>query len=80
MYLRTCKICDKQFVSKHHSTTLCGPKCKEENKKRNAENSRKRIKEIERKGKKKRETIIDIAVKAKEAGMSYGQYVARYLS
>ena len=80
MYLRVCKICEKQFTSKHHSTTICSPECKKESVRINREKTSKNIKEIGRRKNKKSDTIIDIAVKAKEAGMSYGQYVARYLS
>lgn len=67
-----CKICGSSFVATHNTTVICSKKCKDEAKRI----SIKKCKEKEEKKREKRnKEIIDIAVAAREAGMTYGQYV-----
>lgn len=61
-----CLNCGKEFIPLTYRNKLCSEECKRE-----------RIKEQKsRKKKKPNEDIVDISVKAKEMGMSYGQYQA----
>ena len=78
-----CKICGKEFVTKTVAK-CCSKECKKENEVRNAASyferaakAKKDTKQIPKPKKEKKLTVTDIAVKAKEAGMSYGQYVAQ---
>lgn len=79
IYNVACKICGKQFTTNTARKTLCSEECKRENRIKNATEHNKKIKEIRenaKKEKEQRETIVDIAVMARQAGMSYGQYSA----
>ena len=69
-----CKICGKEFVSKCFATKCCSDECAKENARRNAKLCDER-KKLQPK-KEKKLTLTEIAVMAKEAGMSYGQYSA----
>ena len=61
-----CRHCGKPFEAQSYKNKLCSEECKRE-----------RIKEQKhRKKKKPNEDIVDISVKAKEMGMSYGKYQA----
>lgn len=84
-----CEVCGKIFLTHLSQKVTCSPECQHERSKRiSRENCRLRREAIlngtlpkpERKKQKKVETIMDIQRKAKEAGMSYGQYMAqRYM-
>ena len=79
IYNVSCKICGKQFTANTVRKMLCSEECKRENRIRKATEYNKKIKEIKenaKKEKEQRETIVDIAVEAKKAGMTYGQYTA----
>lgn len=79
IYNVVCKICGKQFTANTARKTLCSEECKRENRIKNATEHNKKMKEIRRnarKEKEQRKTIVDIAVMARQAGMSYGQYSA----
>lgn len=77
IYNVACKICGKQFTANTARKTLCSEECKRENRIKNATEHNKKIKEIKENAKKEqRETIVDIAVRARKAGMTYGQYTA----
>ena len=69
-----CKICGKVFASKIGNKKCCSDECAKENARRNANLCAER-KKLQPK-KEKKLTITEIAVMAKEAGMSYGQYSA----
>lgn len=76
-----CKICGKEFTTSSVAK-CCSEECKKENEKRNVASYYMRVgknnKKTKTKAKKEKKlTVTEIAVKAKEAGMSYGQYVAR---
>ena len=70
----TCKICGKVFASKIGNKKCCSDECAKENGRRNANLYAER-KKLQPK-KEKKLTLTEIAVMAKEAGMSYGQYSA----
>ena len=70
----TCKICGKVFASKIGNKKCCSDECAKENARRNANLYAER-KKLQPK-KEKKLTVTQIAVMAKEAGMSYGQYSA----
>lgn len=70
----TCKICGKVFASKIGNKKCCSDECAKENARRNANLCAER-KKLQPK-KEKKLTLTEIAVMAKEAGMSYGQYSA----
>lgn len=71
---RNCKICGKEFTTKCYATKCCSDECVKENARRNAK-LRDERKKLQPK-KEKKLTLTEIAVMAKEAGMSYGQYSA----
>lgn len=71
-----CKICGKEFTAKTKRRQLCGKECVRINAKNNFKNLEERRKEERKQKKEKKSTITEIAVKAKQAGMSYGQYTA----
>ena len=79
IYNVACKICGKEFIAHTARKTLCSEECRRENRLRIATEHNKKMKEIRRNAKKEKEqrkTIVDIAVMARQAGMSYGQYSA----
>ena len=70
----TCKICGKVFDTKIANRKCCSDECAKENARRNANLCAER-KKLQPK-KEKKLTVTQIAVMAKKAGMSYGQYSA----
>lgn len=64
---KNCSVCGKKFKVTLEHRTICSEKCKEKRK----------AMQKEKVPKKKNEELIEIAVKARAAGLSYGQYVAR---
>ncbi len=75
-YEKVCKICGKEFIAKASNTKCCSDECKKENSKMNKKLCDERKKLQPKKKKEKKLTVTELAVKAKEAGMSYGQYTA----
>lgn len=83
-----CVICGKRFVKKKINHMCCSDECRkisERNTTKRYANEHKSEIAERRKAKKKKEKnmtnaekIIEIDRKAKERGLSYGQYVARY--
>ena len=72
-----CKICGKEFMPQSHLTKICSDECKIENNKLNSRKRHIEMQNIKNDNKKnKKLTVTEIAVMAKEAGMSYGQYSA----
>ncbi len=69
---KRCEFCGKEFEGEHNRVYCCD-ECKkqgyrEKDRRKRAENKRKR---------KSNQELTDVAALAKEAGMTYGQYVAR---
>lgn len=78
---RKCEVCGRPYVTNKANAKYCGQKCSKEGIRRvNAENRKiqSENKKAEKKKKKdNQKAIVNIAVEAKKAGMSYGQYVAK---
>lgn len=70
--------CGKEFIAHSNNARWC-PECKvkREEDKRRAANERKRVARKMAKMEKPARSVQDIAAMAREAGMTYGQYVAR---
>ena len=80
MYIKACKICGKEIVTESSKKCLCSEECKAENKRQNAQIHNAKAREIRRTVKSmsnNKLSITDIAVKAREAEMTYGQYVTK---
>ena len=84
--LRYCAICGNAFVAKARNGKYCGKECSEEGNRRLV---RKRcamyraqakgvvIEKVEEKPTKAKElSLVEVAIEARKAGMTYGQYVA----
>ncbi len=85
-----CIICGKEFEKRRADHRFCSVECRRANEKvavkgRTAKHKEKKkqemIKEAVRLAKKSEnhDAIADIAIKARSLGMSYGQYVAKYM-
>lgn len=77
--IRTCPVCGREFTDR--TRKYCSPKCSKEGyRRRQAKYSIEKYhkdKRVKEDGKPKEERPIEaLARKAREAGMSYGQYVA----
>ena len=72
-----CKICGKEFTTVLNRKKCCSEECVKKNSKINQEIWWNKQKGIKPKKKEKKLTVTQIAVMAKQAGMTYGQYVAR---
>lgn len=85
METRVCKICGSAFKTEYLRALCCSDECKIKNAKINRQKNSKlryqtkkgRNEEMLRK-KSSKLTVTDIATMAREAGMTYGQYVAKY--
>lgn len=87
---KTCKICGKEFLAKSYKATMCSSECRkirnleiarEQNERRKAMNAEKAKQSKVRKPKEKtnRDKITEIAIAARKEGLTYGQYVAKYM-
>lgn len=78
---RQCLVCKKIFIPTRESNLMCGPECKHtrqlEMASKRAEKKKEQKKADKMKKEQKKLTITDIAVMARKAGMTYGQYVAQ---
>lgn len=79
--IRTCPICGREFTDR--TRKYCSPKCSKEGYRRRQANysikryhteKEKQLKES--RGPRKESPLQEMARRAREAGMSYGQYVA----
>lgn len=74
---KICATCGKEFAPNHPAKVCCSPGCQKE---RDREVARlywnKKKSPVENQPVDKAQAIIDINAKAKEMGMTYGQYVA----
>ena len=73
--VRRCVVCNKSFVVNTPNKKCCSNEC---TKIKNRMNSARYNKEIKGNNNKTKKSLsfTDIAVKARQAGMSYGKYVA----
>lgn len=78
-YKKICATCGKEFGTWSNNQRYCCEECKRYSRVKNVEaykekQEKKKLKyEAEQK---KKHAVIDIAVEARKAGMSYGKYVA----
>lgn len=79
--VRNCVICGKLFVARTVNGKYCSEECQTEGLRRRTRNNWRdneaKKKEIRKSKKKRQKELVDIAVEARKAGMSYGQYVAK---
>ena len=75
----TCPICNKTFIPLKGPQKYCSKECQYENKKlsERARRSERRTIQRHKPNRKSQKPLVDIAIAARAAGMSYGQYVAR---
>lgn len=74
-YKRTCVVCDKEFGAWNNNQKFCCEACRRKNAKKYYE-VYKNVKVEEKPKKDKGISLDQIDKEAREAGMSYGQYVA----
>lgn len=76
-----CKACGKKFTPINARSAYCSRSCYENEKRKRAceraKNRRNEIRKIKI-NKSNQQMITEIALEARKAGMSYGQYVAKY--
>ena len=77
--IKKCVICGKEFESVKAHTITCSPECAKE---RNIITNRLYYEKHKRtkKKKSKQNTLVDINKKARDSGMTYGEYVGLVLS
>lgn len=77
---RICAVCGNEFIATRANAKYCSEECLAEGlrmrTRRNEREKAERKREERKRRKESQKAIIDIAVEAKKAGMSYGQYVA----
>lgn len=78
MYIKQCRICGKTFSAIKRTRMLCSEECRAENNRNLSNKHNAKRKEMAKPKPKaeKKESIVDLAVKAREMGMTYGQYTA----
>lgn len=81
-----CEVCGKIFLTAYSRKVVCSLECQDERRKIRAKFYGKRRREAikngthpskQKKAQIKVETVVEVQKKAREAGMSYGQYMAR---
>ena len=73
---KNCNWCKKEFTPTKTGQLYCCLECRRA-KGRENERQSKEFERMKRKGKFKNKSLRNIALEAKNAGMSYGQYVAK---
>lgn len=73
MEQKICEICGKEFTPRHHRQLYCTKECANESEKQNKIIRKRRPKVVYEK---KNQELVEMTVKARELGMTYGQYVA----
>lgn len=79
LYTKRCIVCGKEFMCRSKKALCCEGECRRIRGNEIAREYRKTIKMTEKKKIKPKYSIAQISVKAKEAGMSYGEYVQKML-
>lgn len=72
-----CAMCGKSFVATRRNAKYCGEICLLAGRAALARKYSENAKDRKAMRKKQRQSITDIAVAARHAGMTYGQYVAK---
>ena len=73
---KTCAICGKEFLAQRITKICCSTDCSKKRNNEMVKSIQKKARSQKSKKPKKKETLSEIAVKARKAGMTYGQYVA----
>ena len=78
MHYKKCVYCDKEFYADRHQTRYCSMKCRRAaQEQRNKERDKEQENYIEKTDNKPHTSnLLEINRRAREAGMSYGKYVA----
>ena len=74
---RNCAVCGNLYVATRTDSKTCSKVCSRGWNKINSKRANQRASEQRRKEKQKKMMVNDIAVEARKAGMTYGQYVAK---
>lgn len=74
---KNCARCGKQFYGCRQDVRYCCVECQKEATKERAKELRQIKQEEMRKRRDRQQSIAQIAIKARQAGMTYGQYVAQ---
>ena len=74
--VKICKTCGKEFTPNHPAKVCCSPECQKIRERQLVNNSIRSAKLREQQIKCSEKQISDINAKAREMGMTYGQYVA----
>ena len=75
--VRKCVVCDKAYIATRANAKTCSTECSKLWNRFQSNEYNKMLKEKRAQEKKnKKKTVTDIAVEARNAGMTYGQYVA----
>lgn len=77
IYNKNCKICGKPFVSTSHLARLCGDECRKISQREVAAIAQNKVRKDREKLRLNHNSIVDINTKARQLGLSYGQYIAR---
>ena len=84
-YISVCANCGKEFTANNRASKYCSDECRKAQEKKRKEYYRlnpdakpKRGPQPRRNNKKKENPFVEILTAAREAGMSYGQYVATH--
>jgi hypothetical protein len=75
--VRKCIICNGYYVTTIQNAKYCSSVCRKKGEKEIAKQRKIKKKEQIENSKNMQQSIIDIAVLARQAGMTYGQYVAK---
>lgn len=76
--VKKCVICRKLFIAEKVNVKCCSKECGHINQMNMSREYHKREREAAAPGKKsKKNSLTDVAVAARNAGMTYGQYVAK---
>lgn len=70
---RRCAVCNKLYIATRGNAKYCSAECRRE-----VDYASKRAYKAEhKKPRKKKQSITEIAIEARKAGMTYGQHVAK---
>jgi hypothetical protein len=74
LYTLTCEICGKTFQNYNSQAKSCGEECRKELNRQSKQ--RLQAKRKEKPSKKPNALLVEMNIRAKELGLSYGQYSA----
>lgn len=74
---RLCVVCNNPYVATRIDSKTCSKVCSKQWNKISSKMANEKAREQKKQEKKKKMMVNDIAVEARKAGMTYGQYVAK---